>query len=106
MTQDQLLKLAQRYDDKASKAYYNYQETGMPRYNRERSNAEDLAEAMRIAAAAVEDHNKLINMRADLADLAYRAELAKDSGIGFNQVLAGIVSLAELYTGYKRRFVK
>lgn len=106
MTQDELLKMAERYDAKAAKAYFNYQASGMPRYDRERANAEDLADAMRIAAAAAEDHNKLLSMKADLADLAYKAELAKDSGIGFDQVLAGIVSLAELYTGYKRRFTK
>ena len=102
MTQDQLLKLAQRYDDKANKAYYNYQETGMPRYDRERANAEDLAEAMRIAAAAVEDHNKLIALKAEVVDLAYRAETTLPDNQRTLAILNGIVSLAEIFCGYRR----
>lgn len=103
MTQDQLLKLAQRYDDKASKAYYNYQETGMPRYDRERANAEDLADAMRIAAAAAEDHSKLIALKAEVRDLAYRADITLPDNQRTLAILNDIVSLAEIFCGYKRR---
>ena len=102
MTQDQLLKLAQRYDDKANKAYYNYQETGMPRYDRERANAEDLADAMRIAAAAAEDHNKLIALKAEVVDLAYRAETILPDNQRTLSILNDIVSLAEIFCGYRR----
>lgn len=102
MTQDQLLKLAQRYDDKANKAYYNYQETGMPRYDRERSNAEDLAEALRMAATAEEDHSKLIALKAEVVDLAYRAETTLPDNQRTLSILNDIVSLAEIFCGYRR----
>ena len=88
MTQDQLLKLAQRYDDKANKAYYNYQETGMPRYDRERANAED--------------HNKLIALKAEVVDLAYRAETILPDNQRTLSILNDIVSLAEIFCGYRR----
>lgn len=104
MTQEELLKLAQRYDDKANKAYYNYQETGMPRYDRERANAEDLADAMRIAAAAAEDHNKLIGLQAELRDLAYKGEqMLNYKDPNYAGLIREIVSLAEVFAGYKRR---
>lgn len=104
MTQEQLIKLANRYDDKASRAYYNYQETGMPRYDRERSNAEDMAEALRMAANAADDHSKLISLRAELADLAYRGEkMLNDEDPNWAGLIREIVSLAEVFAGYKRR---
>lgn len=104
MTQEQLIKLAGRYDDKASRAYYNYQETGMPRYDRERSNAEDMAEALRMAANAADDHSKLISLRAELADLAYRGEkMLNDEDPNWAGLIREIVSLAEVFAGYKRR---
>lgn len=103
MTKDELIKLAGRYDDKASRAYYNYQETGMPRYDRERANAEDLAEALRMAANAADDHSKLIILRAELADLAYKAELETNAGVGAERIADELITLAEAFAGYKRR---
>ena len=106
MTQEELIKLANRYDDKANRAYYNYQETGMPRYDRERSNAEDMAEALRMAANAADDHMKLLNLQTEVRDLAYKADLMMteygpdhDHTPALNQ----IISLAEIFCGYKRR---
>ena len=47
--------LTEKYEAKAERAYQNYQETGISRYDRERRNAEELADAMRMAAQASDD---------------------------------------------------
>lgn len=44
--------LVEKYEAKAARAYQNYQETGITRYDREHRNADDLASAMRMAASA------------------------------------------------------
>lgn len=59
MTEKELLALAEKYQAKADRNYRNYQETGLSRYDRERRNAEELADAMRMAANAAEDHQQL-----------------------------------------------
>ena len=55
--------LTEKYEAKAERAYQNYQETGISRYDRERRNAEELADAMRMAAQASDDYSQLINLR-------------------------------------------
>ena len=76
MTKDELLDLALRYEAKAEKAQQKYQETGIGRYDWEYRNNDDLASALRIAAAAKEDHDRLISIRCDLAPLVVRAKEA------------------------------
>ena len=78
MTKKELEALAEKHQQKADKAYQNYQETGITRYDRERRKNEDWAEAFRMAAAATDDHQKVIHIRATLADLA-----AKASHVGY-----------------------
>jgi hypothetical protein len=67
---------AEKYEAKVSRAYQNYQETGITRYDRERRNAEDLASAMRMAASAERDYTKLVNIRGSVSMLASKAQLA------------------------------
>lgn len=74
MTKAELEKLADQYQKKADKAYYDYQETGVTRYDTARRKNEDLAEAMRMAAAAKDDHEKLIHLRASILALVGKAE--------------------------------
>lgn len=74
MNQKELEALAEKYQKKADTAYQNYQETGTTRYDRERRINEELAEALRMAANAADDHAKLIHMRATVTDLAAEAE--------------------------------
>lgn len=74
MSQEELEKLAERYQAKADRAYQNYQGTGMSRYDRERRNNEDLATALRMAAAAHDDHARLISMRCDVAEIGAKAQ--------------------------------
>ena len=62
--------LADQFQTKADRAYQNYQETGMSRYDAERRKNEDLADALCVAANAADDHNHMIHLRGTLARLA------------------------------------
>lgn len=73
MNRSELEALADKHQQKADEAYRNYQETGITRYDRERRKNEDFADAFRMAAAASDDHQKVIHLRATLADLAAEA---------------------------------
>ena len=73
MTKDNLEKLAEQYQRKADTAFQAYQETGMTRYDTARRNNEDMADALRMAASAKEDHEKLVFLRAELHHLASKA---------------------------------
>lgn len=79
MDKEKLYKLAERYQNKADTAYNAYQETGITRYDTARRNNEDLAEAIRAAAAASDEHNELVHLRGNMADLAGMAQRAKNS---------------------------
>ena len=79
MDREKLYTLAERYQSKADTAYNAYQETGITRYDTARRNNEDLAEALRAAAAASDEHNELLHLRGNMADLAVMAQRAKSS---------------------------
>ncbi len=74
MDKKELCKLADRYQAKADRAYASYQETGLVRYDRERCNNEDLADALRMAASAADDHAALVSMRGAVCAWAYQAQ--------------------------------
>lgn len=63
MDKKKLMELAERYQCKADTAFQNYQETGITRYDTARRNNEDMAEALRMAASAKEDHDRMIHLR-------------------------------------------
>lgn len=104
LTKAELNKLVDKYQDKAEKAYRNYQETGMQRYDRERQKAEDLAEALNAAANAAEEHNTLQSLRAEFNWVAYRADAAIESGNVelMKEILKGVVDYASAMLNYKR----
>ena len=68
MDRSELEKLAERYQQKADRAFENYQDTGLRRYDTERNNMEDLADALRMAANAADEHAEHTNMRGSLAE--------------------------------------
>lgn len=80
MTTEELAKLAAYWDAKAQRAYDAYQETGVSRYDRERRKAEDLADALRIALNASDDHFKAVYLKSELADIACLAERCEITG--------------------------
>ena len=73
MNRQELEALAERYQGKADKAFMNYQETGMARYDRERRNNEDLADALRMAARAADDAHRLTDLRVTFSTLVDKA---------------------------------
>jgi len=74
MKQADIEKLVDRYQAKADKAFNNYQETGVQRYQSEWHRNEDLADALRIAAGAADEHNALISLRGHLASIGAKAQ--------------------------------
>lgn len=79
MTKVELIALAERWQAKADRAMERYQEDGLPRHNREREQAQDLADALQIAASAADDHGELISLKCDLNQLAAKAHTALDA---------------------------
>lgn len=75
LTNKELEAMIERYDAKAETAYRNYQETGMSRYDRERTRNEDLADALRMALNAADDHSAAVDLRCNLVDLGHRAQV-------------------------------
>ncbi len=105
INKDELGRLAARYQVKADRAYMNYQETGISRYDRERRNNEDMAEALRMAISAADDHMVLGHLRAEIVWLASEADKAlaenepRDKLAG---ILESLVSAASVYCHYAR----
>lgn len=81
MTREELEKLADRYQRKADRAFESFQETGIKRYDTERNNAEDLADALRMAANAADEHHEYIGMRYDFAKCVWQAKEISIPGI-------------------------
>ena len=79
MTKAELTALAERWQAKADRAMARYQESGLARHNREREQAEALADALRIAAFAADDHDELISLRGAVYCLAVKAHAAVDA---------------------------
>jgi hypothetical protein len=106
LSKAELGKLAARYQEKADRAYQNYQETGISRYDRERRNAEDLAEALRAAANASEEHSALSSLRAEFVWIAGQADAALAENAPreiLADILENIVSYAAVSCHYARR---
>ena len=106
LSKAELGKLAARYQEKADRAFMNYQETGIPRYDRERRNAEDLAEALRAAANAAEDHERLGHLNADFVWIASQADQALAENAPrekLAEILEHIISYATMSCNYARR---
>ena len=79
MTKVELIALAERWQAKADRTMERYQEDGLARHNREREQAQDLADALQIAASAADDHDKLVSLRMMVNQLAVKAHAAVDA---------------------------
>lgn len=105
MSRQDLEALAKKYRDKAERAYENYQETGISRYNREREKNEDLAEALTMAADAVEEHQALTAMRGSVCEFAAKADRAireKATREEMEAILRNFVTFAAASGVYRR----
>lgn len=106
MDKQQLLNLSDKYREKAEKAFENYQSTGITRYDRERRNAEDMADAFSMAAGAADEHAHYIHLRAELIWLAGQAEKAVTGDAPKERladVLRDVISAAVTYCNYAKR---
>ena len=81
MNKDELLKMAESYQDKADRNFQYYQETGTTRYEREYRKNEKIADAMRMAAAAADERNKLLHLRGYMSMLAGQAKRIEDGDV-------------------------
>lgn len=79
MDKKEIEKLVTRYRNKADRAFELYQESGITRYGTTARNNENLADALRIAASAADEHNTLISLRGSMANLASRAQVIMDT---------------------------
>ena len=75
MKKEEILKLADKYQEKADIAAENYQETGVTRYGSAARRNEDLAEALRMAAEAADEHQAYISMKGQMSNFAWRARM-------------------------------
>lgn len=80
MSREELIKLADKYQEKADTAFQNYQETGAGRYGSSCRRNEDMAEALKMAAGAADEHRAYISMKVDMANFTRRAKAASTSG--------------------------
>lgn len=106
MTKVEIVALAERWQAKADRAMERYQEDGLARHNREREQAQDLADALNIAANAADDHSELISLRGAVYCLAVKAHAAADALDDPNRatywdiltdLIRNIISTARLY---------
>ena len=97
-------KLRDEFAKKADTAWRNYQETGLGRYETARIRNEDLQEALTAALDAKENTDLARSLKAEMVDLAYRAERALHSDGSAESVLKSLVSYASLVCGYRRRW--
>lgn len=79
MTKVEIIALAEHWQAKADRAMARYQEDGLARHNREREQAQDLADALQIAASAADDHDELVSLRMMLNQPAVKAHAAVDA---------------------------
>ncbi len=106
LSKNQLDALAAKYQLKADNAYDNYQATGISRYDRERRNAEDIAEALRAAANAVDEHTMLGHLRAEFVWYAGQADTALAENAPrekLAEILEQIITAAAVSCHYARR---
>ena len=97
-------KMRDDFAKKADTAWRNYQETGLTRFDTQRCRFEDLSEALTIALDAQEDHQLMVSLRAEMVELAYRAERAIHGDLKPEDVLSSLISYSCLVCGYKRRY--
>lgn len=76
VSEKELEKLMAKYQQRADAAEEAYQETGVKRYYTTHCANQDLADALRIALSAKEDHETLRDMRLMLSNFASRGAAA------------------------------
>lgn len=81
LSKKELERLAEAYQKKYDAAFRNYQDTGIGRYATAARRAEDMADALRMAANAADEHAAHVDMKGQLANFAWRAASIKSGGL-------------------------
>ena len=104
MDKAKLTQMKEYWDQKADKAYMNYQETGIQRYANELNKAQDLSDALGIAVEAESDHALAVNLKIEFADFASRAEgaVGRHDPAEMEKILRDLVSQASARGIYRR----
>ena len=97
MDKKRLYELADKYYRKAAQQEQNYQETGLTRYDTARRNAEDLADAITMAANAADEHGTLVSLRYSMTRLANMARDADDDPEALKKLKRELLAEARLY---------
>jgi len=106
MEKAELEALAEKYQNKADTAFQNYQETGSSRYETVYRTNEDMADALRMAAGAADDHRALVSIRAELSILASSASAVAKADEKTKlekalKVVDELLSVARIYTSFR-----
>lgn len=96
MNKETLDAMVAKYERKADEAFRNYQETGMRRYEKVYEDATDLADTLRMAQSAHEDHTELVHWRGQISVLASMAKRAKEPE-QMEKVLKELISTARMH---------
>lgn len=103
MTKAEIQAFIDQQDRKADKNYGSYQETGDRRYLRAYEQAEDLAELARRALNAADEHEDYIWLRASVAELCLRAELAMTTNDSFGGVIRDLLAVGRAHGVYSMK---
>lgn len=98
----ELEKLAAKYQAKADEAEAAYQETGASRYYTTKTRNEDLADSLRMAAAASDEHQELMSLRMMMVNYASRAAAATGQFKSEEEKVELAMSLAKELAAYGR----
>ena len=99
----ELEKLVKKYQAKAEAAAQAYQETGLARYHATYWRNQDMADALRTALYAKDDHETLHDMRMVLSNFASRGAAAVSPYRGRDERVELALRLAEEVADYGRR---
>ena len=97
--------LIQKYEKTAEKQFQNYQETGLRRYEKAYEDAQDLADTLRMARDAAEDHQKMLNYQSTISIWGSRAQSIKypeNDPEGAEQLIKDVAAMARVYGLLKR----
>lgn len=76
LDEKELKKLIEKYEKRADAAEQAYQTSGAQRYYTARCTNQDMADALRVALSAKEDHEELQTMKLELSNFASRGAAA------------------------------
>lgn len=85
--------LAASYARKSEAAYMRYQQTGGAHQFWEYRHYDEIAEAINIALAAAEDHQKMVNYRLYIGEWATKAKRIKENGDDAGALLSSIIAV-------------